>query len=84
MKKMRNKELDKVRCGYEETIKYFENKERCFQESVKLSRLEEYELSNFLESIPFSTEQFNKFLKGEFKNGRLKFMYREYLESIGK
>lgn len=68
----------------DEMIKYALDVSRMMEENIKLSGLMAEELENFMSCISFSTEQFNKFLKGEFKNGRLKFMYREYLESIGK
>lgn len=79
-----NKNNDIVVSSYADTIKHFEEMERLYEESLEISGLSECELHNFLQSIPFSNNEFNRFLKKEFHNGRLNFMYKEYLESIGK
>ena len=68
----------------EETVIYLKKLESEFLESVKLSGLSKEEFLKFLETIPFSSHDVNRFLKKEFHNGRLNFMYKEYLESIGK
>jgi hypothetical protein len=67
-----------------ETVVYLKNLEREFLESIELSGLSKEDFSKFLETVPFSSHDVNRFLKGEFHNGLLKFMYKEYLESIGK